>query len=46
MLVEMNLREITKNHGADPEKGFLLKIEFKSVWPHEAMPKAWELKNF
>ena len=45
MAVKMNLRMITKNHAADPEKGFVAKIDFKAVQPHVAMPQAWELTN-
>ena len=33
MGAKMNLRIITKNHAADPEIGFLKKIDYKAVWP-------------
>ena len=42
MAVKMNLRIITKNHAADPEKGFLAKSISKSN-DATAMPTAWEL---
>ena len=32
MALKMNLRMITKNHAADPEIGFLAKIDFKVQW--------------
>ena len=43
MAVKMNLRIITKNHAADPEKGFLAKSISKSNGYATAMPTAWEL---
>ena len=46
MAVKMNLRIITKNHAADPEKGFLAKSISKSNGYATAMPTAWELKIF
>ena len=39
----MNLRIITKNHAADPEKGFLKKSISKPYGRATAMPTAWEL---
>ena len=39
----MNLRIITKNHAADPEKGFLAKSILKSNDCATAMPTAWDL---
>ena len=45
MAVKMNLRIITKNHGADPEKGFLAKSISKTNGYATAMPTAWELTN-
>ena len=45
MAVKMNLRIITKNHAADPEKGFLAKSISKSNGYATAMPTAWELKG-
>ena len=39
----MNLRIITKNHGADLEIGFLTKSILKSYGRAVAMPTAWEL---
>ena len=33
MDVKMNLRIITKNHAANPERESL-KIDFEAVWPH------------
>ena len=33
MDVKMNLRIITKNHAADPEKRFSHKIDFEALWP-------------
>ena len=44
MGVKMNLRIITKNHAADPEKGFLTKSLSKPNIRTTAMPTAWELK--
>ena len=41
--VKMNLRMITKNHAADPEKGFLAKSISKSNGCTTAMPTAWKL---
>ena len=41
----MNLRIITKNHAADPEKGFLKKSSSKPNGRATAMPTAWELKG-
>ena len=35
---------ITKNHAADPEKGFLTKSISKPYGRARAMPPAWELK--
>ena len=43
MAVKMNLRIITKNHEADPEKGYLEKSISKSHGYATAMPTAWEL---
>ena len=43
MGVKMNLRIITKNHAADPEKGFLTKSISKPYGRATAMPPAWEL---
>ena len=43
MGVKMNLRIITKNHAADPEKGFLIKSISKPYGRATAMPTAWEL---
>ena len=45
MNVKMNLRIITKNHAADPEKGFLTKSISKLNGRATAMPTAWELKS-
>ena len=45
MGVKMNLRIITKNHGANPEIGFLTKAISKPYFWATAMPPAWEL-NF
>ena len=45
MAVKMNLRIITKNNAADPEKGFLAKSISKSNGYATAMPTAWELNN-
>ena len=44
MAVKMNLRIITKNHAADPEKGFLAKSILKPYDRPAAMPIVWELK--
>ena len=44
MGVKMNLRIITKNHAADPEKGFLAKSISKPYGRATAMPPAWELR--
>ena len=41
--VKMNLRIITKNHTADPEKGFLMKSILKPHSRAAAMPTAWQL---
>ena len=41
----MNLRIITKNHAADPEKGLLAKSISKSNDYATAMPTAWELSQ-
>ena len=43
MGLKMNLRIITKNHAADPEKGFLAKSISKSNGSATAMATAWEL---
>ena len=43
MAVKMNSRIITKNHVADPDKGFLAKSISKSNGYATAMPTAWEL---
>ena len=43
MDVKMNLRIITKNHAADPEKGFPAKSISKSNGYATAMPTAWVL---
>ena len=40
----MNLRIITKNHAADPEKRFLTKSISKPNGCATAMPTAWELR--
>ena len=40
----MNLRIITKNHGADPETGFLKKSISKPNGCATAMSTAWEVK--
>ena len=40
----MNLRIITKNHAADPEKGFVAKSISKPDGCATAMPKTSELK--
>ena len=40
MVVKMNLRIITNNHAADPEKGFLTKSISKSYGRATAMPTA------
>ena len=45
MAVKMNLRIITKNHAADPEKGFLTKSITKPYGRVTAMPTACELKR-
>ena len=45
MAIKTNLRIITKNHGADPEKGFLAKSIQKSNGCTAAMPTAWELRG-
>ena len=42
MNVEMNLRIITKNYAADPEKVFLKKSISKPYGRATAMPTAWE----
>ena len=42
--VKMNLRIITKNHAADPEKRFLTKSISKPNGCATAMPTAWELR--
>ena len=41
----MNLRIITKNHAADPEKGFLTKSISKPFGRATATPTAWELNE-
>ena len=48
MELKRNLRIITKNHAANPEKGFLAKSISKSNGYATAMPTAWELtfENF
>ena len=46
MAVKMNLRIKTKNHAADPYKGFLTKSISKPNGYKTAMPTAWELKKF
>ena len=43
MAAKMNLRRITKNHAADPEKGFLAESISKPNGRATAMPTAWEL---
>ena len=43
MGVKINLRIITKNHAADPEKGFLTKSILKPYGCQAAMPTAREL---
>ena len=45
MAVKMNLRIITRNHAADPEKGFLTKSISKPFGRTAAMPPAWEFKR-
>ena len=45
MAVKTNLRRITKNHAADPEKGFITKSISKPNGFATAMPTAWELKK-
>ena len=46
MDVEMNLRIISKNHAADPEKRSLTKSISTPYGRATAMPPAWELKNW
>ena len=43
MGVKMYLRIITKNHAADPKRGFLTKSISKLNGRATAMPTAWEL---
>ena len=43
MGVKMNYGIITKNHAADPEKGFLNKSILRPFGRAAAMPTAWEL---
>ena len=43
MGVKMNLRIITKNHEAEPEKEFLTKSILKPYGRATAMPLGWEL---
>ena len=43
MGVKINLRIVTKNHAADPEKGFFTKSISKLLGRATAMPPAWEL---
>ena len=43
--VKMNLSIITKNHAADPEKGFLTKSILKTYGRAMAIPTAWEFNN-
>ena len=43
MDIKINLRIITKNHAADPEKEFLTKSISKPYGRATAMPRAWEL---
>ena len=45
MGVKMNLKIITKNHPADPVKGFLTKSISKPYGRITAMPPAWELNS-
>ena len=45
MAVKMNLTIITKNHAADPEKGFLAESISKSNRCATAMPTALELNK-
>ena len=45
MGVEINLKIITKNHAADPEKRFLTKSISKPNGRATAMPTALELNN-
>ena len=42
MGVKVNVRIITKNHAADPEKEFLTKLISKLYDRATAMPQAWE----
>ena len=46
MGVKMNLRIITKNHEADPEKGFLTKSISTPYGRATALPPAWELLKY
>ena len=43
--VKMILRIITKNHAADPEKGFLTKSNSKPYGRATSIPPAWELES-
>ena len=43
MGVKINLKIITKNHAADPEKRFLAKSILKPYGRATALPTAWEL---
>ena len=43
MGVKINFRIITKNHAANPEKGFLTKPFSKPYGRASTMPPAWEL---
>ena len=45
MIVKMNLRIITKNHAADPEKEFFKKLISKPFGRATTMPTAWELNR-
>ena len=42
----MNLRIITKNHAADPEKGFLTKSISKPYDRATVIPTVWGLSRF
>ena len=45
MGIKLNIRIITKNHEADPEKGFLKETISKPYGRATAMPPAWELRD-
>ena len=46
MAVKMNLRIITKNHTADPEKEFLTKSISKPFGRATVTPPAWEFNQY